>query len=479
MYGKIVNPSTGRKVSIYSKTGKQVLRNYVDSIQRGGINCTDPRNRDHGCPCDTDLQCKNNVCEFDQFKRRKVCLTDAQRQLNKGFGKFGKSVAKGANAVARGARQGAMAVAQHAKKGAKAVAKGLNVAGKAIAGNCPEQYPKRWRGMNCDEEDDCCAGMACQYECPSGYQMAPPGHKYAGKIVCNDVFTLGPSNDLAWKKCSQIRGYPILQTRKDLEKKAREADAWARQAAKDTAAWANQAGKDINAWGNQAANDVSAWATQAGKDINAAGAKFAQDVNRAGKDIDRWSKRASQDLQRGVSDLGASITGVCNIGNPGQYLNRGDNCGPGVNKKCCPNTVCQDNCPFGSVNGRCKTSPNDRRGGPEKAWKRCSMIKGNLGKGNSIRAAPRAPKTAPRRRSAPRAPPRAPRRGRRGMRGGAKVTGQKCNYDFECASNKCNDPDPTCWPNPNLASDGHFYCMMGPRSQTGHPRQRAEKICLN
>ena len=34
MWKKIVNPETGRKVSIYGKIGQQILRNYI-SLQRG------------------------------------------------------------------------------------------------------------------------------------------------------------------------------------------------------------------------------------------------------------------------------------------------------------------------------------------------------------------------------------------------------------------------------------------------------------
>ena len=440
MYAKIVNPNTGRRVSIYGKTGKQILRNYVDSINGGGLfrkpNCTDGRNRDHGCPCDEDLQCKNNVCEYDIFKKRKVCLTDAQRKIALRAKAAGKGIAKGAKAAGRGIVKGAKAAGRGIVKGAKAVAKGAKAAGKALAGDCPNEYPKRWRGMNCDGEDDCCQGMACQYDCAAGYQMAPAGHRHAGKIVCNDAITLKPSNVLAWKKCSQVRGYPILNANKHLREKAKQADAWTRQAGKDINAWTNQAGKDINAWGNQASKDISTWANQAGKDIKS-----------------------------GMSNLGASISGHCNMGTPGQYLNRGDNCGPGIGKDCCPNTVCQDNCPFGSVVGpngsaMCRVSPNGPPGN-EQAWPRCSMVKGHVGKQMSFTSSPRAAPPVPRR-----------------MRGGGKPSGERCNYNWDCASNNCNDPDPTCFPNPTLGSDGHSYCMMGPRSQTGHPRQRAEKICL-
>ena len=36
MYSKIVNPATGRKVSISGKLGKQILQNYLNSLQYGG-----------------------------------------------------------------------------------------------------------------------------------------------------------------------------------------------------------------------------------------------------------------------------------------------------------------------------------------------------------------------------------------------------------------------------------------------------------
>ena len=37
MYNKIVNPLTGRKVSIYGKIGKEVIKNYLTQI--GGAKC--------------------------------------------------------------------------------------------------------------------------------------------------------------------------------------------------------------------------------------------------------------------------------------------------------------------------------------------------------------------------------------------------------------------------------------------------------
>lgn len=35
MFDKIVNPETGRKVSIYGKIGKKVLKNYLNSLNGG------------------------------------------------------------------------------------------------------------------------------------------------------------------------------------------------------------------------------------------------------------------------------------------------------------------------------------------------------------------------------------------------------------------------------------------------------------
>ena len=43
MYNKIVNPKTGRKVSIYGKLGQQILNNY---LQYGGTSCRDFNSKD-------------------------------------------------------------------------------------------------------------------------------------------------------------------------------------------------------------------------------------------------------------------------------------------------------------------------------------------------------------------------------------------------------------------------------------------------
>ena len=36
MYNKIVNPNTGRRVSIYGKLGKKILNNYIKNLKFGG-----------------------------------------------------------------------------------------------------------------------------------------------------------------------------------------------------------------------------------------------------------------------------------------------------------------------------------------------------------------------------------------------------------------------------------------------------------
>ena len=36
MWQKIINPKTGRKVSITSKLGKNILNNYINQLQNGG-----------------------------------------------------------------------------------------------------------------------------------------------------------------------------------------------------------------------------------------------------------------------------------------------------------------------------------------------------------------------------------------------------------------------------------------------------------
>lgn len=39
MYHKITNPNTGRKVSIYTKLGQNILQNYILNFQLGGVAC--------------------------------------------------------------------------------------------------------------------------------------------------------------------------------------------------------------------------------------------------------------------------------------------------------------------------------------------------------------------------------------------------------------------------------------------------------
>ena len=133
--------------------------------------------------------------------------------------------------------------------------------------------------------------------------------------------------------------------------------------------------------GGAVLEDIKRWGDKAGKDIKQWGDK-------AGKDIKQWGDKAGKDVEIGLSDLGDIITNVCpkRYGDPTQFLNRGDNCGPNVEKKCCPNTVCQPNCAFGEVKGKdgkmyCRIS----KGGPptdELSWKRCSIIKNHLGDTN-------------------------------------------------------------------------------------------------
>ena len=40
-YEKITNPVTGRKVSVYGKTGQSIISSYINHAQEGGdaINC--------------------------------------------------------------------------------------------------------------------------------------------------------------------------------------------------------------------------------------------------------------------------------------------------------------------------------------------------------------------------------------------------------------------------------------------------------
>jgi hypothetical protein len=50
----IMNPETGRRVSIYGKTGRRVLRNYIRHV--GGSMRVDPREQDMGNPRELDIE---------------------------------------------------------------------------------------------------------------------------------------------------------------------------------------------------------------------------------------------------------------------------------------------------------------------------------------------------------------------------------------------------------------------------------------
>lgn len=91
MYSKIINPVTGRKVSIYGKLGKKILKNYLNNIIGGAIalpgnelycirdnvNCSNPL-----YPCLRDNKCfdSNNKfsinTNFDKENVKKECLKD-------------------------------------------------------------------------------------------------------------------------------------------------------------------------------------------------------------------------------------------------------------------------------------------------------------------------------------------------------------------------------------------------------------------
>lgn len=79
MYDTIVNPITGRKVSIYGRIGKNILKNYIKQI--GG----------HDGPCSLNLEtgrCKSqpghhlvddNRCKLDKHtgrcvRKKRVCV---------------------------------------------------------------------------------------------------------------------------------------------------------------------------------------------------------------------------------------------------------------------------------------------------------------------------------------------------------------------------------------------------------------------
>ena len=75
MWDRIVNPESGRKVSVYGKIGQKVLKNYVKQIGgtklRGGPDCTDTElvnnnNRWYG-KCDNPYGNKDGICNINDL----------------------------------------------------------------------------------------------------------------------------------------------------------------------------------------------------------------------------------------------------------------------------------------------------------------------------------------------------------------------------------------------------------------------------
>jgi len=61
MYQKIINPYSGRKVSIFSKTGKNILKNYLRNVL-GGFQYFHYKSEDTGCTGQILSECKNGYC---------------------------------------------------------------------------------------------------------------------------------------------------------------------------------------------------------------------------------------------------------------------------------------------------------------------------------------------------------------------------------------------------------------------------------
>ena len=80
MYNKIRNPITNRKVSIYSRLGKHILRNYISMLGGGSskfkegtctCGCNTPYCTKDGCGCGPGDKCTCGCADTDLSKNNR------------------------------------------------------------------------------------------------------------------------------------------------------------------------------------------------------------------------------------------------------------------------------------------------------------------------------------------------------------------------------------------------------------------------
>ena len=81
-YEKIVNPKTGRSVSIYGPTGQKVLRNYISIVRQhhGGALCSKQLQKYCNNPNVSDANCVKN------------CKSVSAKACNKAFKNYCKAI---------------------------------------------------------------------------------------------------------------------------------------------------------------------------------------------------------------------------------------------------------------------------------------------------------------------------------------------------------------------------------------------------
>jgi len=84
MYSKIINPKTGRNVTIYGRVGQQILRNYISVLQGGASKCTNYHTDPIKCQASKDESGK--YCVYSAAKTKGVvgqCRKSSAKDVEK------------------------------------------------------------------------------------------------------------------------------------------------------------------------------------------------------------------------------------------------------------------------------------------------------------------------------------------------------------------------------------------------------------
>ena len=84
MYSKIINPKTGRNVTIYGKIGQQILRNYISVLKGGASKCTNYHSDPIKCQASKDESGK--YCVYYAAKTKGVvgqCRKSSAKDIEK------------------------------------------------------------------------------------------------------------------------------------------------------------------------------------------------------------------------------------------------------------------------------------------------------------------------------------------------------------------------------------------------------------